>query len=475
MAKNTAVWLPRIIFGLALLGVFLVTDMYLQEAFGRGCFSPEAANELTCDEVFESGAGTFFGISNVLMGLLFYLVLAALRFGHAVVNPPRRETVRKASFALVTMGFLYSVYLTGYQFISPELKAVALCKLCLGSALTTTVLFILHIVEHRRTTTSTASRGSLALKPFIAMAALAAVLIVADVAYAKGMFGGEPASASEGATENTNDLALNGQETNPAAQIEITDPAMQCTYDPEYETLDGIEPSASDDEEWLSQRQEEVQRLGAFGDALAACLTPAGDDSAYRRLRTAASGLSVMLEASDQRIAGAASLWQAALFLNAGLADRALALLEPALAAPPTKHVRPAFFARLLRCRAIAEQQRYTTALALLFQLEERCEEWFPVEADRGDALRAVTIVEWQVLRDWHEALDGESHAPQRQWCADKATAFLQERFTDQARAILRLGRSVPLIAAVPDAAAPHAPRPVPKAPEKAQAAREGA
>ena len=242
MAKNTAVWLPRIIFGLALLGVFLVTDMYLQEAFGRGCFSPEAANELTCDEVFESGAGTFFGISNVLMGLLFYLVLAALRFGHAVVNPPRRETVRKASFALVTMGFLYSVYLTGYQFISPELKAVALCKLCLGSALTTTVLFILHIVEHRRTTTSTASRGSLALKPFIAMAALAAVLIVADVAYAKGMFGGEPASASEGATENTNDLALNGQETNPAAQIEITDPAMQCTYDPEYETLDGIEP-----------------------------------------------------------------------------------------------------------------------------------------------------------------------------------------------------------------------------------------
>ena len=241
MAKNTAVWLPRIIFGLALLGVFLVTDMYLQEAFGRGCFSPEAANELTCDDVFESGAGTFFGISNVLMGLLFYLVLAALRFGHAVVNPPRRETVRKASFALVTVGFLYSAYLTYYQYFSSELADVAPCKLCLASALTTTVLFILHIVEHRRTTTSTASRGSLALKPFIAMAALAAVLIAADVAYAKGMFGGEPASANGEVTENPNDLALNSQETNPAALIEITDPAMQCTYDPEYETLDGIE------------------------------------------------------------------------------------------------------------------------------------------------------------------------------------------------------------------------------------------
>ena len=250
--------------------------------------------------------------------------------------------------------------------------------------------------------------------------------------------------------------------------------AAKRWIDETAKTLDGIDPSGGDNEEWLSQRQEEVQRLGAFGDALAAYLTPAGDDSAYRRLRTAASGLSVMLEASDQRIAGAASLWQAALFLNAGLADRALALLEPALAAPPTKHVRPAFFARLLRCRAIAEQQRYTTALALLFQLEERCEEWFPVQADRGDALRAVTIVEWQVLRDWHESLDADSHAPQRQWCADKATAFLQERFTDETRAILRLGRSVPLIAAVPDAAAPHAPRPAPEAPEKDQAAREG-
>ena len=181
-----------------------------------------------------------------------------------------------------------------------------------------------------------------------------------------------------------------------------------------------------------------------------------------------------MLESSDQRIAGAASLWQAALFLNAGLADRALALLEPALAAPPTKHLRPAFFARLLRCRAIADQQRYTTALALLFQLEERCEEWFPVEADRGDALRAVTIVEWQVLHDWHEALDGESHEPQRRWCVEKAKTLLDERFTHEAHAILRLGRSIPIIVAAPEVPAPHAPRSVPEKPEKDQAAREG-
>ena len=242
MAKTFAVWLPRIIFGLALLGVFLVTDMYLQEAFGRGCFSPEAANELSCDEVFDSGAGTFFGISNVLMGLLFYLVLAALRYAYAAVKPGQRETVRKASFALATVGFLYSAYLTYYQYFSSELADVASCKLCLASALTATVLFILHIVEHRRTISSTAFRGSLTLKPFIAMAALAAIIIVADVAYAKGMFGGEPASAAVDATENPNDLALNGRETNPAAQIEITDPAVQCTYDSEYETLDSIEP-----------------------------------------------------------------------------------------------------------------------------------------------------------------------------------------------------------------------------------------
>jgi len=271
MAKNTAVWLPRIIFGLALVGVFIVTDMYLQEEFGRGCFSPEAANELTCDDVSESGAGTFFGISTVVMGLLFYVVLAALRFGYAVVNPPRRETVRKASFALVAIGFAYSAYLTYYQYFSTELADVAPCKWCLASALTATTLFILHIVEHRRSNTSSASHGSLALKPFIVMAALAAILIAVGVANATGMFDGEPAPVSNGATENANDLALNGQENDPAAQIEINDPALQCTYDPEYQALEGI--NAFLDGPYLGEASAPVRVVKVFDPNCPHCKT----------------------------------------------------------------------------------------------------------------------------------------------------------------------------------------------------------
>ncbi len=240
MAKNAAVWLPRIIFGIALVGVFLVTDMYLEQTFGRGCFSPEAANELTCDDVFESGAGTFLGISNVLMGFLYYLLLAGLRYAYAAVKPPQRENVRKASFAVVTLGFLYSAYLTYYQYFSAELADVAPCKLCLASALTTTILFILHIVEHRRSSGPTGSRTSFAMKPFIAMAVIAAVAVLADVAYAKGLFGGEPAAVAD-RTGFPSDSSLTTPQIDPATQIIISDPALQCTYDPEYETIEGLE------------------------------------------------------------------------------------------------------------------------------------------------------------------------------------------------------------------------------------------
>lgn len=242
MVKKSAVWLPRIIFGFALLGVFLVAEMYLEETFGRGCFSPDATNELTCDDVFESGAGTFFGISNVLMGILYYLLLAALRFGYAAVKPPQRETVRKASFALVSIGFLYSAYLTYYQYFSAELADVDPCKLCLASALTTTILFILHIVEHRKKSTTSTSRGTVSLKPFFIMAALTAVIILGGFANAKGLFGGDSGPTTAEVNENGSDPALNGPETNPAPQIEITNPATQCTYDPAYETLAGLEP-----------------------------------------------------------------------------------------------------------------------------------------------------------------------------------------------------------------------------------------
>ncbi len=240
MAKNAAVWLPRIIFAIALVGVFLVTDMYLEKTFGKGCFSPAAATELSCDEVFESDAGTFLGVSNVVMGFLFYLLVVGLRYAHAAANPAQREMIRKASFAVVSVGFLYSAYLTYYQYFSPELADVAPCRLCLASALTATILFFLHLVEHRRSNNSTTSRGSIALRPFVAMAALALVAIVADVAYAKGVFGGSDAVAEEIETPGSTDPAL-GTPEDETPVVEITDPAIQCTYDPDFETVTGID------------------------------------------------------------------------------------------------------------------------------------------------------------------------------------------------------------------------------------------
>ncbi len=261
MVKKSAVWLPRIIFGFALLGVFLVTEMYLEETFGRGCFSPDAANELTCDDVFESGAGTFFGISNVLMGFLYYILLAGLRFAYAAVKPAQRETIRKASFGLVSIGFVYSAYLTYYQYFSAELADVDPCKLCLASALTTTILFILHIVEHRKKAAPSTARGTVSLKPYIIMTALTGVIILGGVANAKGLFGGEPGPATAEVTEN-GDPVEGTEEVNPATQIEITNPAVQCTYDPVYEPFTGLE--AFMDGPYLGEADAPVRVMKVF-------------------------------------------------------------------------------------------------------------------------------------------------------------------------------------------------------------------
>lgn len=233
------------------------------------------------------------------------------------------------------------------------------------------------------------------------------------------------------------------------------------------EALGGIEADGEEAQAWLDEARVQVDRLRAFGNALAAYLTPSTDDSAYRRSREAAAGLSVMLESDDARIAAAAALWQGAIFVNIDLPDRALAVLDLALAPPPPQDARAALFARLLRCRALAKQGRTTPAMALLYQLEERCEDWFPVEADRGDALRAVTLVAYETLGAWHDALSPETAGQERQWCARTAARLIEERFTPESRSVLRLDRTVPAIATSPEGDALPAPLDMRERPEE--------
>ena len=204
--------LSRVIFALALFGVLVVTHLGFQQAadFAAGCTGfgdlsdgPLEAAGPGCAAVTTSAYADFLGVSNIVWGLLFYVGLAVLRLAYAVTA---REPLRLASFALAGAGLLYTLYLVYLQ------AAVigAFCPLCMTSALTVTVLLVLHVLEHRRAPAAEpAPQGKkaaparpvgAALRPFALIAGAFAVLLLADVVVAGDVFDDAPAAVAEDGT-----------------------------------------------------------------------------------------------------------------------------------------------------------------------------------------------------------------------------------------------------------------------------------
>ncbi|MDX1419936.1 MAG: vitamin K epoxide reductase family protein, partial [Rubricoccaceae bacterium] len=237
--RHPAGILPRVIFGVALFGILVVTHLWLQKSdgFAAGCsgfadvsvtsLAETMATEPGCETVTNSVYATFLGVSNIVWGLLFYGLVALLRLGYAATGNDR---LRLASFGAVGVGFLYTLYLVYLQ------SAVigAFCVLCMTSAATVTALLILHAMEHARL-----RRGApvparppapFAIKPYALVAVVFAVLLVADVVVAQQREAPEDTAAAveEPATPDR-------AEAPPA--IEVADPATQCTYDTEFQDV----------------------------------------------------------------------------------------------------------------------------------------------------------------------------------------------------------------------------------------------
>jgi uncharacterized membrane protein/protein-disulfide isomerase len=242
-AKRPAGVLPRVIFGLALFGILVVTHLWLQQAagFAYGCSGVEDLSvtnlaetmreEPGCATVTNSVYATFLGVSNIVWGLLFYGAVALLRLGHAATGDDR---LRLASLGLVAAGLLYTLYLVYLQVSVIQ----ALCVLCMTSAVTVTLLLILHVMEHLRLRRAAAApagvpaRAGAALKPFAFIAAVFAVALIADVVVAQQRRGDAPPTADAAPAADAPPAA---EEAPPA--IEISDPAAQCAYDPAYEDV----------------------------------------------------------------------------------------------------------------------------------------------------------------------------------------------------------------------------------------------
>lgn len=194
--------LEKTIFGLSLLGILVVTHLSIQKArdFDRGCFgfSGLDAGQMAfdCSTVVSSGAGTFLGLSNITWGLGFYLTVVILTF--AVFRwAAWRRWVHGARFVGITGGVLYAGYLVYLQ-----VSVIgALCALCLFSAALTVFLFgaqiaIFSLADQSTETTMTPRFLKRDLTIYVYLAAIAAVLVGADLTYFRAL---EPAAEERAA------------------------------------------------------------------------------------------------------------------------------------------------------------------------------------------------------------------------------------------------------------------------------------
>ena len=236
--------LALVIFGLALLGALIVVHLHFQQqaAFAFGCTGAEAFDAEAglsggtaegCAEVTSSRWATFAGVNNVVWGLLFYGLVAALRLAFGATGDPR---LRLASLGVVGLGFLYTLYLVYLQVA----EIGAFCVLCMASAATVTLLLILHVMEHMRSGAEApatekhlqpvkATNRKPALRPYLLLAGVFAVLLLADYAWA-GRRAEEAADAAPTATETETPA-----EPVAAGETPLTPPdpsAVQCGYDP---------------------------------------------------------------------------------------------------------------------------------------------------------------------------------------------------------------------------------------------------
>ena len=234
----------RLIVTVALLGVVVVTHLALQKAngFANGCtglgavdFSAGAATTgegAGCATVTEGEYADFLGISNIALGLIFYVVVAGLRLAYVSRGDDR---LRLASAAVVGAGALYTAYLVYLQ------AAVigAFCVLCMTSAALVLSLLVLHTIEHRRLQSADPAptprraapepRGLGALRPYATILGGFAVLLF-------GTFALAARTAPDAPGPGLAVTPASGQVPN------IQDVTGACTYDDTFEPIADVSP-----------------------------------------------------------------------------------------------------------------------------------------------------------------------------------------------------------------------------------------
>lgn len=136
-----------LVFLLSLLGILVVVHLWIQSGrgFDRGCFGfSEPGNVADCAAVVTSEAGTLFGVSNIIWGLLFYGAMAISSY--LVITGKRTLTpkLKKWRSVAIGVGLLYSMYLVYVQ----STQIGEYCVLCLISAGIVVLLFCTQLYNY---------------------------------------------------------------------------------------------------------------------------------------------------------------------------------------------------------------------------------------------------------------------------------------------------------------------------------------
>lgn len=153
----------------------------------------------------------------------------------------------------------------------------------------------------------------------------------------------------------------------------------------------------------LTDRRDMLAAFAGLFDAMAEL--DASSDKSVVRLIDACIGVSAYLDDPNPGVAESAKLWQSVAYRRAGRPDRSLQILWPAIGRLSSSRID--FFARIERCRSLADRGLYVSALALAMKLEEHRHDWLSNE-DETAVRRAEDSLRWTRVilnRRWAESL----------------------------------------------------------------------
>jgi len=204
------------------------------------------------------------------------------------------------------------------------------------------------------------------------------------------------------------------------------------------------------DSEAAAKMGSSIDVLAAFAEALRVCVETADAGQFHEDVRQAIRALSPYVESERVDVASAAELWQAVLYRRADRLDRALRLLPFTGEAIRGDAVRYDFFAKLLRCEYVREGGAYSTAWAMLLDLEERAQDWFSSAAARGQAAQSAVWGRVRICAHWPQASSEPDSTAK--WCESATERLRATHFGGgSGEGLLRLDYAVPLIVEIRD------------------------